>query len=111
MANTTFSGPVRSENGFKSISKDATSGAITEITTYGGAPVSLSDGNVTLTNATHSGGFFLFQTVAKIILIRFLLLLPDLFSSLSTLAALLMPRMQLLSLPATLTFTLAVLPS
>ena len=54
MANTTFNGPVRSENGFKSISKDATSGAITEITTYGGAPVSLSDGNVTLTNATHS---------------------------------------------------------
>ena len=55
MANTTFNGPVRSENGFKSISKDATSGAITEITTYGGAPVSLSDGDVTLTNATHSG--------------------------------------------------------
>ena len=59
MANTTFSGPVRSENGFKSISKDATSGAITEITTYGGAPVSLSDGNVTLTNATHSGRILL----------------------------------------------------
>ena len=59
MANTTFNGPVRSENGFKSISKDATSGAITEITTYGGAPVSLSDGNVTLTNATHSGRILL----------------------------------------------------
>ena len=59
MANTTFSGPIRSENGFKSISKDATSGAITEITTYGGAPVSLSDGNVTLTNATHSGRILL----------------------------------------------------
>ena len=55
MANTTFNGPVRSENGFKSISKDGDTGAITEITTYGGAPVSLSDGNVTLTNATHSG--------------------------------------------------------
>jgi hypothetical protein len=55
MANTTFSGPVRSENGFKSITKDATTGTITEITTYGGAPVSLADGNVTLTNATHSG--------------------------------------------------------
>ena len=55
MANTTFKGPVRSEDGFKAISKDATSGAVTEITTYGGAPVSLSDGNVTLTNATHSG--------------------------------------------------------
>ena len=29
MANTTFSGPVRSENGFKSVSKNATTGAIT----------------------------------------------------------------------------------
>ena len=55
MANTTFSVPVRSEDGFKAISKNATTGAITEITTYGGAPVSLSDGDVTLTNATHSG--------------------------------------------------------
>lgn len=55
MANTTFSGPVRSEDGFKAISKNATTGAITEITTYGGAPISLSDGDVTLTNATHSG--------------------------------------------------------
>ena len=29
MANTTFSGPVRSENGFETVSKNATSGAIT----------------------------------------------------------------------------------
>ena len=55
MANTTFSGPVRSEDGFKAVSKNSTTGAITEISTYGGAPVSLSDGDVTLTNATHSG--------------------------------------------------------
>lgn len=55
MANTTFNGPVRSENGFKSVSKNDTTGAITEVTTYGGAPVALADGNVTLTNATHSG--------------------------------------------------------
>lgn len=55
MANTTFNGPVRSENGFKAVTKDATSGTITEITTYGGAPVGLADGDVTLTNATHSG--------------------------------------------------------
>ena len=55
MANTTFSGPVRSEDGFKAVSKNATTGTITEVSTYGGAPVSLSDGNVTLTNATHSG--------------------------------------------------------
>ena len=30
MANTTFNGPVRSENGFKGISKNASTGAITE---------------------------------------------------------------------------------
>ena len=55
MANTTFNGPVRSENGFKAITKNSTTGAVTEISTYGGAPVALADGNVTLTNATHSG--------------------------------------------------------
>jgi len=55
MANTTFNGPVRSENGFIAVSKNETTGGITEISTYGGAPVSLADANVTLTNATHSG--------------------------------------------------------
>ena len=30
MANTTFSGPVRSETTFKAVSKNATTGAITE---------------------------------------------------------------------------------
>lgn len=55
MSKTTFSGPVRSENGFKSVTKNTTTGAITEISTMGGAPVALADGNVTLTNATHSG--------------------------------------------------------
>jgi|TARA_R100000084_G_scaffold91472_1_gene45379 hypothetical protein len=59
MANTTFSGPVRSEDGFKAISKNATTGAITELSTYGGAPVSLADADVTLTNATHSGRILL----------------------------------------------------
>ena len=55
MANSTFSGPLRSESTIKTISKNATTGTITEVTTLGDAPVSLSDGNVTLTNATHSG--------------------------------------------------------
>ena len=55
MANSTFSGPLRSESTVKTISKNATTGTITEVTTLGDAPVSLSDGNVTLTNATHSG--------------------------------------------------------
>jgi hypothetical protein len=30
MANTSFNGPVRSENGFKAITKNATTGTITE---------------------------------------------------------------------------------
>jgi hypothetical protein len=30
MANTTFNGPVRSEGGFKEITKNATTGAVTE---------------------------------------------------------------------------------
>ena len=55
MANTTFSGAVRSESPFKTISKNTSTGVITEITTVGGAPVSLADSAVTLTNATHSG--------------------------------------------------------
>ena len=59
MANTTFSGPIRSESTLKTISKSSTTGAITEVITLGGAPVSLSDGNVTLTNATHSGRILL----------------------------------------------------
>ncbi len=55
MANTTFSGPIRSESTLKTISKNATTGTITEITTLGGAPVSLNDADQTLDNATHSG--------------------------------------------------------
>ena len=35
MANTTFTGPVRSENGFESVTKNATTGAITVGATYG----------------------------------------------------------------------------
>jgi hypothetical protein len=37
MANTTFSGPVRSENGFQSITKNATTGAVTVDATLGAA--------------------------------------------------------------------------
>ena len=59
MANTTFSGPIRSESTIKTVSKNSTTGAITEVSTFGDGPVSLSDGNVTLTNATHSGRILL----------------------------------------------------
>ena len=55
MANTTFSGPVRSENGFESITKNTTTGAITVGATYGatitGGVQSLSGaGAIDLTN-------------------------------------------------------------
>ena len=55
MGTTTFSGAVRSESTFKTVSKNATTGAITEVSTYGAGPISLSDGNQTLNNADHSG--------------------------------------------------------
>ena len=55
MGTTTFTGAVRSESTFKTVSKDSTSGAITEVATIGDSPVSLADGNITITNATHSG--------------------------------------------------------
>ena len=55
MANTTFSGPLRSESTVKTVSKNSTTGAITEVTTFGDAPVSLNDADQTLDNATHSG--------------------------------------------------------
>ena len=35
MANTTFSGPVRSENGFQTVTKNATTGAVTATSTFG----------------------------------------------------------------------------
>ena len=55
MANTTFNGPVRSENGFKVVSKNASTGAITSNAAYGkairGGVQSLSGaGAVALTN-------------------------------------------------------------
>ena len=55
MAKSTFSGPLRSEDTFKTVSKNSTTGAITEIITLGDGPVTLGDENKTLTTATHSG--------------------------------------------------------
>ena len=59
MGTTTFTGAVRSESTMKTVSKNATTGTITEVTTIGDAPVSLADADVTLTNATHSGRILL----------------------------------------------------
>lgn len=47
MANTTFSGVVRSENGFQSITKNATTGAVTVNATFGPS--------TTITDLTASG--------------------------------------------------------
>jgi len=47
MANTTFSGPVRSQNGFQSVSIDATTGAVTTTATLG---VTTSVTNLTTSN-------------------------------------------------------------
>jgi hypothetical protein len=55
MANTTFNGPVRSENGFQSISIDATTGAVTVNATFGAATQVTSlaaTGNVTADSAS-----------------------------------------------------------
>ena len=62
MANTTFSGPIRSEDTFKTISKNSSTGAITEIITLGDGPVALGDENKTLDNATHSGSCLLYTS-------------------------------------------------
>ena len=55
MGNTTYSGPLRSESTIKTVSKNASTGAITEIMTMGDAPVALADENKTLDAATRSG--------------------------------------------------------
>ena len=56
MANTTFSGPVRSENGFETIVKNASTGAITKIADVNG----VTGGNsVTADAAVESGALFL----------------------------------------------------
>ena len=52
MANTTFSGPVRSENGFETVTKNATTGAITVEATYDTRP----NFRITVDNATFNTG-------------------------------------------------------
>lgn len=62
MANTTFSGPVRSQNGFQTVSINSTTGAVTAAAVSLGVsgivatPVALADGNASLTAATNGGG-------------------------------------------------------
>ena len=55
MSNTTFSGPVRSQNGFQNISVNSTTGAVTVLNNAGLAPVSLPNEDVAITTADNSG--------------------------------------------------------
>ena len=55
MSNTTFSGPVRSQNGFQNISVNSTTGAVTILNNAGLAPVSLPNEDVTITTVANSG--------------------------------------------------------
>ena len=89
MANTTFKGPVRSEDGFNAITENSSTGVITTDFTYGSAglmvatPTVLADGDITITKATHGGRINLVPDGGQIILIHFLhqkqVLLIDLF--------------------------------
>ena len=62
MANTTFNGPVRSQNGFQTVTINSTTGAVTTAAVSLGVsgivatPVALADTNATLTAATNGGG-------------------------------------------------------
>jgi hypothetical protein len=62
MANTTFSGPVRSQNGFQTVTINSSTGAVTAAAVSMGVsgivatPVALADGNATMTAATNGGG-------------------------------------------------------
>jgi hypothetical protein len=61
MANTTFNGPVRSQNGFQTVSINSTTGAVTASPVSLGSsgvvatPVALADANATLTVANAGG--------------------------------------------------------
>jgi hypothetical protein len=55
MANTTFNGPVRSQNGFQSITKSATTGAVTVTGTFGASTsvTTLTAANLVFTDQNH----------------------------------------------------------
>ena len=55
MASTTFNGPVRSQNGFQSVTKNATTGAITVNATFGAATsvTDLTTTNLVFTDQNH----------------------------------------------------------
>ena len=60
MANTTFSGPVRSENGFESVTKNTSTGAITKIADLNGT----TGGNSVAADASKEAGALLLNSIA-----------------------------------------------
>ena len=88
MANTTFSGPVRSEGGFTTISKNATTGAITTQSSINSSGIASFDANTLATEAgtgitTGSGTIYRssIQRVGGIITTRILIDLTGLRST------------------------------
>tara|TARA_X000001388_G_scaffold77260_1_gene77281 strand:+ start:750 stop:1373 length:624 start_codon:yes stop_codon:yes gene_type:complete len=88
MANTTFSGPVRSEGGFTSVSKNATTGAFTTLSSISSTGVTSFDANTLATEAgtgitTGSGTIYRssVQRVGGIITTRILIDLTGLRST------------------------------
>ena len=94
MANTTFSGPVRSESTLKTVLKSST-GVVAEVTTLGDGPVSLSAETLHLQMQRIVVVFFLFQMGAKITLTRCLPRLPVQYSALFMQVVPPMPQTQL----------------
>jgi hypothetical protein len=56
MANTTFNGPVRAEQGFKQITKNATTGAITDNTTIDSSGNIVAGGTATFAGIVDLNG-------------------------------------------------------
>ena len=88
MANTTFSGPVRSEGGFTSVSKNATTGAFTTLSSINSSGITSFDANTLATEAgtgitTGSGTVYrsAIQRVGGIITTRILIDLTGLRST------------------------------
>ena len=59
MANTTFTGPVRSENGFKTIVKSATTGALTNEMTFSQYTATVTVANGDTTGKNHQSEYLL----------------------------------------------------
>ena len=62
MANTTFNGPVRSENGFESIIKNSTTGAVTTLADLH----AVTGGNSVVADAANKAGALLLSSIATI---------------------------------------------